>query len=195
MNSPFQALRLITRLSSALASVSNRHTTQRFYSSSMAASSEFHALSTQTIKGEPYDFAQLKGHPVLIVNVASHCGFTGQYKGLQSLYDRFKDRGLVILGFPCNQFGNQEPGGAEEIVEFCSRTYSVTFPIMAKCDVNGPNTSPVYQFLKSQKKQMMMEMIKWNFEKFLVDKEGNVVGRYSSMASPESIANDIEKLL
>ncbi|GLC36553.1 Glutathione peroxidase 2 [Pleodorina starrii] len=161
----------------------------------MSTGTDFHSLNANTIKGETLDFSTLKGQVVLVVNVASQCGFTGQYSGLQQLYDKYKDRGFTILGFPCNQFGNQEPGGAEEIVTFCSRNYGVSFPIMQKVNVNGDDASPVYKFLKSQKKQLMMEMIKWNFEKFLINKQGEVVARFSSMATPASMEQEIEKLL
>ncbi|GIL90329.1 hypothetical protein Vretimale_18193 [Volvox reticuliferus] len=161
----------------------------------MAAPADFYSLSATTNKGEILDFSTLKGKVVLIVNVASQCGFTGQYAGLQTLYDRYKDRGFTILGFPCNQFGGQEPGSAEEIVTFCSRNYGVEFPIMAKVNVNGDDASSVYKYLKSQKKQLMMEMIKWNFEKFLINRQGEVVARFSSMAAPASLESEIEKLL
>ncbi|GFR50738.1 hypothetical protein Agub_g12995, partial [Astrephomene gubernaculifera] len=162
---------------------------------STMATSDFYSLSAQTLDGKTLDFSTLQSKVVLIVNVASKCGFTGQYAGLQQLYDTYKDRGLVILGFPCNQFGNQEPGAPEEITTFCSRNYGVSFPIMAKTDVNGDNAHPVYKYLKSQRRQLMMEMVKWNFEKFLVDRQGQVVGRFSSMATPASLGAEIEKLL
>ncbi|KAG2449427.1 hypothetical protein HYH02_005574 [Chlamydomonas schloesseri] len=156
---------------------------------------EFYGLSTTTLQGQPFPFSQLKGKVVLIVNVASKCGFTPQYKGLEELYQRYKDRGLIILGFPCNQFGGQEPGDAGAIGEFCQRNFGVTFPIMERSDVNGNDANPVFKYLKTQKKQFMMEMIKWNFEKFLVDKTGQVVARYSSMATPASLGPEVEKLL
>jgi len=159
------------------------------------AQAPFFAFSVQDWNKKQFDFAQLQGKVTLIVNVASQCGFTSQYKGLQGLYDKYKDQGLVIIGFPCNQFGGQEPAAEDQIHEFCSRTYNVSFPIMSKIEVNGDKTSPVYQYLKSQQKQLLMERIKWNFEKFLVNKQGQVVGRYSSMATPESIDADIAKLL
>jgi len=157
--------------------------------------SPFFAFAVQDWNRQQFEFGQLKGKVTLIVNVASQCGFTPQYKGLQALYDKHKDQGLVIIGFPCNQFGGQEPAPEDQIHEFCSRTYSVTFPIMSKVDVNGDNTSPVYQYLKSQQKQLLMERVKWNFEKFLINKKGQVVNRYSSMSSPESIDADVQKLL
>jgi len=142
-----------------------------------------------------FDFSQLKGKVTLVVNVASQCGFTPQYKGLQGLHDKYKDQGLVIIGFPCNQFGGQEPAAEEEIHTFCSRNYNVSFPIMGKVEVNGDNVAPVYKFLKSQQKQLLLERIKWNFEKFLVNKQGVVVDRFSSVATPESIEPAIQKLL
>ncbi|KAI8604761.1 YIR037Wp-like protein [Dissophora ornata] len=133
---------------------------------------------------------------VLVVNVASNCGFTSQYKELEQLYKDYKDRGLVIIGFPCNQFGKQEPGTNEEIESFCKLNYGVTFPVMDKIDVNGDNEDPVYSFLKSQKSGIIgLTRIKWNFEKFLIGRDGTVFKRYSSAASPSSIATDIEKLL
>jgi len=159
------------------------------------AESPFFGFKVVDWNKQPFDFAELKGKVTLVVNVASQCGFTSQYKGLQALYDKFKDRGFVIIGFPCNQFGGQEPAAEEEIHEFCSRNFNVSFPIMQKVEVNGDNTAPVYDFLKNQQKQLMMTRIKWNFEKFLVNKEGVVVDRFSSMATPESLEPAIAKLL
>ncbi|PPQ76236.1 hypothetical protein CVT26_008144 [Gymnopilus dilepis] len=153
----------------------------------MSDSSEtgFYSLKAELPGGKTYDFAQLKGKTVLIVNVASKCGFTPQYKGLQALYDKYKDRGLEILGFPCNQFGGQEPADDDGIKEFCTLNHGVTFPLMRKSDVNGDNTNEVYQWLKSQKAGLLgLTRIKWNFEKFLVDKNGNVVQRWASTTTP-----------
>ncbi|KAJ1915441.1 Glutathione peroxidase 2 [Tieghemiomyces parasiticus] len=157
----------------------------------------FYDLKTKTLDGKDFDFAQLRGKVVLIVNVASKCGFTSQYKGLEEIYQRFKDQNVTILGFPCNQFGGQEPGGAEEIATFCSTTYQVTFPIMQKVEVNGNDESPVFKYLKnnSSKTLGLFSRIKWNFEKFLIDQNGKVVHRYNSTASPDSIIPEIEKLL
>jgi glutathione peroxidase len=133
---------------------------------------------------------------MLIVNTASKCGFTPQYAGLEALYRKYKDRGLVILGFPCNQFGAQEPGNAEEIARFCSLTYDVSFPMMRKIDVNGPATHPLYAWLKSQKKGVLgTSGIKWNFTKFLIDREGRVVGRFAPTATPQSLEGAVEAAL
>lgn len=158
--------------------------------------SEFYSLTPKDKSGNPYPFSQLEGKVVLIVNVASKCGFTPQYDGLEELYKKYKDQGLVILGFPCNQFGHQEPGTQEEIQEFCRLNYGVTFPIMQKIDVNGDNEDPVYRYLKSQKAGMFgLTRIKWNFEKFLIDKKGNVIERFSSLTKPASLDSKIAELL
>ncbi|KAG4303623.1 hypothetical protein PCANB_000043 [Pneumocystis canis] len=158
-------------------------------------SSAFYNLKSK-LKGEPYDFSQLKGKVVLIVNVASLCKFTSQYKELENLYQKYKNSGFEIIAFPCNQFAHQEPGTNEEILQFCTKNYNVTFPIMDKINVNGPSTDAVYQFLKSQKSGFFgLTRIKWNFEKFLIDKNGNVIFRYSSLKNPENLISQIEKLL
>ncbi|MFM8499665.1 MAG: glutathione peroxidase [Sphingomonadaceae bacterium] len=139
------------------------------------------------------DFA---GGPILIVNTASKCGFTPQYKGLEALHRKYADKGLTILGFPCNQFGAQEPGDAEEIKSFCSLNYDVTFPLMAKVEVNGDGADPLFNHLKSEKPGLLgTKGIKWNFTKFLIDKSGKVVGRYAPTDKPESLEADIQKLL
>ena len=149
-----------------------------------------------TIEGKEISMSQYKGKVLLIVNVASECGFTPQYEGLEKLYEAHKDEGFMILGFPCNQFGEQEPKNEDEIVFFCQGTYDVQFDMFSKIDVNGENTAPLYQYLKSEQSGFMWtESIKWNFTKFLVDREGNVVERYGSSTKPESIESDIEKLL
>jgi len=133
---------------------------------------------------------------VLIVNTASKCGFTGQYAGLEKLYKRFRDRGLVVLGFPCNQFGAQEPGDAAEIASFCSLTYDVDFPMMRKIDVNGPKAHPLYAYLKKAKKGVLgTEGVKWNFTKFLVDRTGQVTARYAPNVEPKALESAIEALL
>lgn len=158
--------------------------------------SKFYELAPKDKTGAPFEFAQLKDKVVVIVNVASKCGFTPQYEELETLYKKYKDDGLVILGFPCNQFGHQEPGSDEEIGSFCKLNYGVTFPILKKIDVNGSGADPVYEYLKSQKSGLLgFKGIKWNFEKFLVDKNGNVVERYSSLTKPASLDETISKLL
>ncbi len=141
-------------------------------------------------------FADFAGKVLLIVNTASNCGFTPQYAGLEALYQRYKERGLVILGFPCNQFGEQEPGAAPEIASFCQKNYGVSFPLFAKIEVNGDNTHPLYQHLKESARGLLgSESIKWNFTKFLVNRDGDVIKRYAPAVAPESIAGDIEALL
>lgn len=148
------------------------------------------------IDGKDVNLSKYKGKVLLIVNVASKCGFTKQYSGLQKIYEKYKTKGLEILGFPCNQFGGQEPGTEKEIKEFCSTNYNVTFPMFSKIDVNGENTHPLYAFLKSNVKGIFgTEDIKWNFTKFLVDKNGNVLKRFAPQTTPEDIAKDIEELL
>jgi len=164
--------------------------------SPVSKATSLHQLEAVDIKKHPFKFDQLKGKVVLVVNVASKCGFTPQYKGLEALYQKYKGQGLEIVGFPSNQFGSQEPGSAEEIQTFCSTKYQVTFPIMEKIDVNGNATHPVYQYLKNSKSGILgLTRIKWNFEKFLVDKDGKVVERYWSATTPESLEKPIEKLL
>lgn len=158
--------------------------------------STLYTLNAKTIDGNAQSLSAYKGKVLLIVNVASKCGFTPQYKGLEALHRQYQDKGLVVMGFPCDQFGHQEPGDENEIKNFCSLTYQVDFPMFAKIEVNGANTHPVYQFLKSEAPGLLgSEGIKWNFTKFLVDKSGKVVKRYGSIDKPESIAKDIEALL
>jgi glutathione peroxidase len=153
-------------------------------------------FSAETLDGGPAPLSEWQGQVVLIVNTASKCGFTPQYAGLEALYRKYKDRGFVVLGFPCNQFGSQEPGDAEEIANFCSLTYEVDFPMMSKIDVNGPQTHPLYAYLKHTKKGLLgSEGIKWNFTKFLVDRTGEVKGRYAPTDTPESLEGAIEALL
>jgi glutathione peroxidase len=160
----------------------------------MAANS-IYDFKVQDIDGKEFDMAQLKGKYTLVVNVASKCGFTKQYTGLEKLWQEHKDQ-LTIVGFPCNQFGNQEPGGEEEIKSFCSLKYNVTFPMMKKVDVNGDNTAPIYKYLKHAKPGILgTEGVKWNFTKFLVDKNGEPVKRYSPTDDPESIEKDLKKML
>jgi glutathione peroxidase len=158
--------------------------------------SSFYDLSAQRLDGSMQSLAELKGKVVLVVNVASKCGFTPQYAGLEALWRKYHQRGLVILGFPCNQFGHQEPGDAEDIGKFCSLTYDVTFPMFGKVDVNGAGTHPVYQHLKAEAPGVLgTEGIKWNFTKFLIDKSGKVVQRFAPTDKPEDLAKDIEQLL
>jgi len=147
-------------------------------------------------EGSQADLSAHKGEVLLVVNVASKCGFTPQYEGLEALQRKYADRGFTVLGFPCNQFGAQEPGNAEEIANFCSLTYDVTFPLLGKIDVNGPAAAPIYQHLKKQAPGVLgSEAIKWNFTKFLVDRSGKVVKRYAPQTKPEDIERDIAALL
>ena len=153
-------------------------------------------FSAETLAGKPVNFDQYRGKVLLIVNTASKCGFTPQYEGLEKVYEQFKDKGVEVLGFPCNQFGSQEPGGADEIGAFCQKNYGVSFPMFAKIEVNGDNTHPLYKFLKSEKRGILgSEKIKWNFTKFLVDKKGRVVERFAPMTTPSAIEAQIERLL
>ena len=153
-------------------------------------------FAAETIAGETKPLADYRGQVLLIVNTASKCGFTPQYDGLESLHERFASRGLAVLGFPCNQFGAQEPGDAVEIANFCSLTYSVGFPLFAKIEVNGPAAHPLYAYLKHEAKGLLgTERIKWNFTKFLVDRSGKVVSRYAPTAKPETLVPAIEALL
>ncbi len=153
-------------------------------------------FEAKAIDGTLTPLKTYEGKVLLIVNVASACGFTPQYAGLEALYRKYRDRGLEILGFPCNQFGAQEPGDEEEIKNFCKLKYDVTFPMFAKIDVNGPATHPLYQFLKKEEKGILgTEGIKWNFTKFLIDRQGNVVERFAPQTTPASLEKEIEKLL
>ncbi len=149
----------------------------------------------KSAKGEEVSLSEFQGKVLLIVNTATGCGFTPQYEGLEKLYELYKDQGFVVLDFPCNQFGNQAPGTEEEIVSFCQRKYKVSFPQFAKICVNGPDEAPLYKFLKSQKGGVFGDKIKWNFTKFLVDREGHVVERYASTTKPEKIEAKIKELL
>ena len=153
-------------------------------------------FAAETLDGQPAPLGTYRGQVLLIVNTASKCGFTPQYTGLEALYRKFKDRGLTILGFPCNQFGGQEPGDAAEIANFCSLTYDVSFPMMAKIAVNGAGAAPLYRYLKSQKKGLLgSESVKWNFTKFLVDRGGEVVARFGPADKPEALEGAVERLL
>lgn len=147
-------------------------------------------------RGELVDLSQYKDRVLLIVNTASACGFTPQYAGLEQLYKQYQAQGLVVLAFPCNQFGQQEKGNAEEIQQFCDLNFNISFPLMEKIEVNGDNSAALYQYLKSQAKGILgTKRIKWNFTKFLINRQGQVVKRYAPTAKPESLKQDIEKLL
>jgi glutathione peroxidase len=158
--------------------------------------STVHDFSAQTIDGKSQKLDAWKGKVVLVVNVASKCGFTPQYEGLEAMYRRLKDKGLVVVGFPCDQFGHQEPGDENEIKNFCSMNYDVSFPLYSKIEVNGPGAHPLYEHLKNEAPGLLgSKAIKWNFTKFLVDRNGSVVKRYGPADKPESIEKDVEELL
>ena len=156
----------------------------------------FYDFKANDINGKEVSMSSYEGKVVLIVNVASSCGFTPQYEGLQKLYDEHKEEGLEILAFPCNQFGEQEKGDGEEIKNFCEKNYSITFPIFEKVEVNGNDAHPIFKFIKEQKKGFMgTESIKWNFSKFLLNRNGEVINRYGSLDVPENLEGDIKQLL
>ena len=158
--------------------------------------SSIYDFSATTLSGQAASLSDYRGKVLLIVNTASKCGFTPQYKGLEALHAAFKDQGLVVLGFPCNQFGAQEPGSADEIGSFCEKNYGVSFQLFEKIDVNGDNAHPLFNYLKKNAPGVLgTEGIKWNFTKFLIGKDGSVFDRYASTTSPESMKADIEKLL
>ncbi len=157
--------------------------------------SNFYSFKAKTLQGKEVSMEEYKDKVVLVVNTASKCGLTPQYEGLEKLHKEYKDKGLVILGFPCNQFGNQEPGSEKDIKEGCLLNYGVTFQMFSKIDVNGEDELPLYTYLKSQKKGMFGSKIKWNFTKFLVDKNGDVVKRFSPTTTPDKLEKDIQKLL
>ncbi len=146
-------------------------------------------------QGNIFDFKQLEGKVLLIVNTASKCGFTPQYKGLEALYKKFQNQGLVIVGFPCDQFGHQEPGSDEEIASFCEVNFGVTFPLMQKIEVNGDNATPIYKFLKKKAGGWFTSSIKWNFTKFLISRDGKTIKRFASIKTPEAIEKYILKML
>lgn len=154
-----------------------------------------HEFSATTINGDEKTLADYKGKALLIVNTASECGFTPQFEGLQKLYDEYNDKGLEILGFPCNQFGGQDPGSDGEISEFCSMNYGVTFPMFSKVDVKGDQAHPLFHYLTKETKGILGDQIKWNFTKFLIDQEGQVIDRFSPQTKPENIKDNIEKVL
>jgi glutathione peroxidase len=158
--------------------------------------STLYTFSARTLGGEPVSLDRYRGKVLLIVNTASECGFTPQYAGLQQLYERFAARGFEVLGFPCNQFGKQEPGDAAQIGGFCEKNFGVTFPMFEKIDVKGPDAHPLYGYLTGERRGILgTKSIKWNFTKFLVDRNGNVVRRYAPKTKPEEIVGDIEALL
>lgn len=153
-------------------------------------------LKVKNNKNEEIDFSSYKGKVLLIVNTASKCGFTPQYEGLEELYRTYKKKGFEVLAFPCNQFGAQEPGSSEEIASFCDLQFNITFPLFDKIDVNGSNTHPLYEYLKKQAPGLLgSKKIKWNFTKFLVSKDGEMIKRFSPQSKPDSLINDIESLL
>jgi glutathione peroxidase len=162
----------------------------------MSTMNSIYDLTADSLSGAPTDLARYRGKVLLIVNTASKCGFTPQYQGLEAVYQQFRERGVEVLGFPCNQFGNQEPGDAGEIGAFCEKNYGVTFPVFAKVDVNGAHAHPLFVKLKHDAPGILgTQRIKWNFTKFLVGRDGKVVTRYAPTTKPESIAADIERLL
>jgi glutathione peroxidase len=152
-------------------------------------------FTANSLSGEEVPLKRFEGQVLLIVNTASACGFTPQYRGLEGLQQQYAARGFVVLGFPCNQFGAQEPGDAKQIAQFCEKNYAITFPMFAKIDVNGGKEHPLYKYLKSQKSGLLGASIKWNFTKFLVDRSGKVVGRYAPTDRPEALKKQIEALL
>jgi len=153
---------------------------------------DFKALNN---KGAEVNFSEFEGKVLMIVNTASKCGFTPQYDGLEALYKKYKDQGLVIVGFPCDQFAHQEPGSNEEIAEFCRLNHGVTFPLMAKIEVNGDNAHPIYKYLKSVARGIFGSAIKWNFTKFLINRDGSVIKRYGPAVKPEKMEKDIQGML
>ncbi|HEY9699916.1 MAG TPA: glutathione peroxidase [Trichocoleus sp.] len=163
---------------------------------STQTSPSIYDFSATSIEGQPVSLSTFKDKVLLIVNTASQCGFTPQYQGLQALYDKYQDQGFIVLGFPCNQFGQQEPGSTEEIQSFCEMRYGVNFPLFEKIDVNGANAHPLYQYLvKAAPGILGTEAIKWNFTKFLIDRQGKVVKRYGSTTKPEDLEKDVQALL
>ena len=163
---------------------------------SRAMAGTIYDFTANALDGHEVPLAQFRGRVLLIVNTASKCGFTPQYKGLEELYQQYREKGLTVLGFPCDQFGHQEPGSAEEIGAFCERNFGVTFPLFAKIEVNGAGAHPLYQWLGKEKRGLFgSTRIKWNFTKFLVDREGRVVARFAPTTTPASLAKRIEGLL
>ena len=157
--------------------------------------SSIYEFTAERMDGATQDFSEYKGQVLLVVNTASKCGFTPQFEGLEALNEHYKDQGLTVVGFPCNQFGSQDPGSNDEIGAFCQKNYGVSFPMMAKVDVNGKNAHPIFNWLKGQKGGLLTGGIKWNFTKFLVGSDGQVTDRYAPTTKPEAIKADIEKAL
>ena len=161
----------------------------------MGAMTSFGDFKATSIDGREVDLADYTGQVVLVVNTASQCGFTPQYAGLQELHDAYADRGFAVLGFPCDQFGNQEPGNEAEIASFCERNFGVTFPLFAKVEVNGDDAHPLFAWLREEKGGLLGSKIKWNFTKFLLGRDGQVVKRYAPTAAPDKLTGDVEKAL
>ena len=157
--------------------------------------STIYDFTAERLDGSLQDFADYKDKVLLIVNTASKCGFTPQFAGLEALYEQYKNQGLIVIGFPCNQFGNQDPASNDEIGAFCQKNYGVSFPIMAKVDVNGKDAHPIFEWLKNQKSGLLTEGIKWNFTKFLINSDGQVIDRYAPTTKTEAIKADIEQAL
>lgn len=155
----------------------------------------FYDFEATSIDGDVVKMSEFKGKVIVVVNTASKCGFTSQYKGLEELYNKYGDDKFVVLGFPCDQFANQEPGDSKEIKAFCEFNYGVSFPIFEKIDVKGDNIHPIFEFLTSKKKSLFGSEIKWNFTKFLIDKEGNVIKRFAPSTTPEKMVADIERII
>lgn len=163
---------------------------------SPATNKTIYGFSAASLSGQPVSLKDYAGKVILVVNTASKCGFTPQYKGLEKLYRDYKDKGLVILGFPCNQFGQQEPGGGAQISEFCELNYGVSFPLFEKVDVNGPNAHPLFNFLTETRPGLLgSKKIKWNFTKFLINRQGEVVKRFAPLATPAALEAQIQALL
>ena len=156
---------------------------------------KFYDFDAERLDGSTESMETYQGKTVIVVNTASKCGLTPQYEGLEKLYTTYKDQGLIILGFPCNQFGNQEPGNADEIQEFCQLNYGVSFPMFAKVDVNGDSAHPIFKYLKSELKGLLGGKIKWNFTKFVIDKTGKPVKRFAPITTPESMEDYIQEIL
>lgn len=157
--------------------------------------STIYEFSAENMDGNTQDFADYKGQVLLIVNTASKCGFTPQFEGLEALYQQYKDQGLTVIGFPCNQFGSQDPGSNDEIGAFCQKNYGVSFPMMGKVDVNGKDADAIFDWLKDQKGGLLTDGIKWNFTKFLLGRDGQVIDRYAPTTKPDAIKADIDKAL